>query len=276
MRTIYFLIARFHTLIIFIVLEIISLSAIYKSNKYQEVRMLNTANGISAKFVSLNNAVVQFLNAGKNNKILQQENIELRKQIKHQNIYPTIDSTMPLSSEDYVFDYIPAKIVDNSINKQVNYITINKGKKEGIQKGQGVVSSNGVVGIITNVTDHFALVRSVISTNTPIGVKHEKSNALGSLTWNGVDPFKLQVLELSKTLAVKPKDTIVTTGYSAIFPPDFPVAIVQKVEPDPTSSFFICNVKLTNSINIIGYVYVVINKQKEEIQQLHNTESNEL
>ena len=243
---------------------------------FQEVKMLNTANGVAAKFVSLNNAVVQFLNAGKNNKILQQENIELRKQIKHQNIYPIIDSTMPLASEEYVFDYIPAKIIDNSINKQVNYITINKGKKDGIQKGEGVVSSNGVVGIVTNVTNNFALVRSVISTNTPIGIKHQKSNALGSLTWNGVDPFKLQVLELSKTLPVKPNDTIVTTGYSAIFPPDFPVAIVQKVEPDPTSSFFICNVKLTNSINIIGYVYVVVNKQKEELQQLHNIQNNEL
>lgn len=274
MRSIYYLLTRFYVLIIFVLLEIFALSLVFKSHKYQEVRFLNTSGAFTGTIMEYVNGINTFIHLGTNNKILLEENTQLRRQLAYQNKYPS-DSSLPKNSSTYRFDYIPAKIVNNTINKSINYITIDKGSVDGVQKGLGVVSSNGVVGIVTNVSEHFSLIMSVISVKTLIGVRHKNTNALGNLRWNGDDPFTLQVDGLSKTLPIKKNDTIVTAGFSSIFPPDINVAIVKKLEPDESTSFYIMNVKLTNDISSLSYVYVVKNEKKKELDALESQASNE-
>lgn len=274
MRSIYYLFSRFHVLILFVLLEIFALTLVFKSNKYQEVRFLNTSNSFAGKVLGYANSFYSFINLGKNNTILLEENVKLKEQIKFQNIYK-LDSSLPKYSEQYVFEYIPAKIVNNSINKSVNYITLNKGTKDGVEKGLGVISSNGVVGVITNVSESFSLVMSVISIKSLIGIRHKNSNALGNLRWNGSDPNMLQVDNISKTLPVKINDTIVTAGFSSLFPPNIVVAKVKNLKPKVSSSFYEINVQLTNNINSLGYVYIVKNSKKKEIDKLESQVTNE-
>ncbi|HUM53464.1 MAG TPA: rod shape-determining protein MreC, partial [Chitinophagales bacterium] len=263
MRSIYYLFSRFYVLILFVVLEFFALSLIFKSHKYQEVKFLNTTNGMVGTVLGYVNGFNTFIHLGKNNKALVEENALLKKQIQFQNQYPS-DSNLPRNSDLYTFDYVVAKIENNSINKNINYITINKGSKDGLQKGLGVISSNGVVGIITNVSENFALVMSVISVKSLVGVRHKNSNALGNLRWNGGDPNTLQIDGFSKTIPVKKNDTIVTAGFSSIFPPNVLVATVKDVKPDEGSSFYDINVHLTNNISSLSYVYVVKNNKKNE------------
>lgn len=274
MRSIYYLFSRFHVLILFVLLEVFALTLVFTSNRYQEVRFLNTSNAFAGNILGYANSFYSFINLGKNNKILLEENVKLKEQIKYQNIY-SIDSSLPKSSEQYVFTYIPAKIVNNSINKSINYITLDKGRNEGVEKGFGVISSNGVVGVVTNVSENFSLVMSVISIKSLIGVRHKNTNALGNLRWNGSDPNTLQVDNLSKTLLVKKNDTIVTAGFSSLFPPDIVVAKVKKLKPDESTSFYEIDVQLTNNINSIGYVYIVKNNKKKEIDKLESQTANE-
>lgn len=274
MRGIYYLISRFYVLIIFVLLEIFALTLIFKSHKYQEVRFLNTSGAITGNIMEFAHGINTFIHLGRNNKLLLEENAALKQQLLLQDKYPT-DSMLPKNSNTYHFEYIPAKIVNNSINKTVNYITINKGSKDGIQKGLGVISSNGVVGIITNVSEHFSLAMSVISVKTLIGVRHKKTNVLGNLNWNGDDPFTLQVDGLSKTLPIKKNDTIVTAGFSSIFPPDITIATVKHFEPDESTSFYNVDVKLTNNISSLNYVYIVKNEKKKELDALEKQIGNE-
>ena len=274
MRSIYYLISRFYVLILFVLLEFFALSLIFKSHKYQEVKFLNTSNSVVGTLLSYVNGFNTFIHLGTNNKALVEENALLKKQLKFQNQYPS-DSGLPKNSDLYTFDYVVAKIENNSINKNINYITINKGSKDGLQKGLGVISSNGVVGFITNVSENFSLVMSVISIKSLVGVRHKNSNALGNLRWNGNDPYTLQIDGFSKTLPVKKNDTIVTAGFSSIFPPDLIVAIVKDVKPDEGSSFYDINVHLTNNISSLSYVYVVKNNKKNELDSLQRLINNE-
>lgn len=274
MRGIYFLITRFYVLILFVVFEIFALSLIYKSHKYQEIKFLNTSNYVSGTFLGYINNIESFFHLNSNNKVLAEENIRLKKQIEYQNLYLS-DSALPKSSDLYKFDYISAKIINNTINKNINYITIDKGRKDNVEKGLGVISSNGVVGVVTNVSENYSLVMSVISVKSLISVRHQKTNALGNLRWNGESPFILQVDGFSKTLPIKKNDTITTAGFSSIFPPDIPVAIVKKIEPDESTSFYIMDVTLTNNINSLSYVYVVKNEKKKELDSLQMLIRNE-
>lgn len=267
MRSIYYLLTRFYVLILFVLLEAFALTTIYKSHKYQEVKFLNTTNKFTGTVLGYVNSINSFVHLGTNNKALVDENTRLRKLIEYQNQYPS-DSALPKYSASYHFDYIAAKIVNNTISKSINYITIDKGSKDGIVKGLGVVSSNGVVGIVTNVSENFSLVMSVISVKTLIGVRHKNTNALGNLRWNGESPFLLQVDGFSKTLPIKKNDTILTAGFSSIFPPNVIVATVKKLEPDQSTSFYIMDVELTNNINSLSYVYVVKNDKKRELDSL--------
>lgn len=274
MRGIYYLISRFYVLILFVLMEIFALTLIYKSHKYQEVKFLNTSNAVSGKLLSYVNSVENFIHLGANNKALAEENIRLKRLVEYQNNYPA-DSGLPSSSDMYRYDYISAKIINNTINKNINFITIDKGSKDNIQKGFGVISSNGVVGIVTNVSENFSLIKSVISVNTLISVRHKNTNALGNLRWNGENPFVLQIDGISKTLPIKKNDTIITAGFSSIFPPDIPVAIVKKVAPDLSTGFFDMDVELTNNINSLSYVYIVKNDKKKELDSLQMLIRNE-
>lgn len=274
MRSILFLITRYYTLLLFLLLEAFAVSAVVRSHQYQEVKFLNTSGRFTGVVLGYVNSVHTFINLGRNNKLLLEENRLLKEQLTYQHRYPA-DTSLPESSDAFTFEYIPAHIVNNSISKNINYMTLNKGLRDGVQKGLGVVSSNGVAGIVTNVSEEFSLAMSVISIKTAIGVRHRRTNALGSLRWNGADPFTLQVDNLSKTLPVKAGDTIVTAGFSSIFPPDLPVARVLRVEPDPSSSFYQCDVKLTSPVNRLSYVYIVKNKKKKQIDQLESSAANE-
>lgn len=274
MRSIYFLLSRFHVLFLFVLMEIFALYLIYQSHKYQEVKFLNTSNNLTGKVVGFANSFYTFINLGNTNRELSEENIRLKKMIQYQNTYPA-DSVLPKQSETYSFEYIPAKIINNSINKSINYITLNKGSKDGIQKGWGVVSSNGVVGIVTNVSENFSLVMSVLSVKMLVSVRHKNTNALGNLSWDGKSPTLLQIQNISKTLPVKKNDTIVTAGFSSIFPPDIIVGKVKRFSPDESSSFYEMDIEPTNAINRLSYVYVVKNSKKKEIDALESNALNE-
>lgn len=274
MRSIYFLLSRFHVLFLFVLMEIFSLYLIYQSHKYQEVTFLNTSNNLAGKVVGFANSFYTFINLGNTNRELTEENTRLKKRIRYRNTYPA-DTALPEHSESYSFEYIPAKIVNNSISKSINYITLNKGSKDGIQKGWGVVSSNGVVGIVTNVSENFSLVMSVLSVKMLVSVRHKNTNALGNLSWNGKSPALLQIQNISKTLPVKKNDTIVTAGFSSIFPPDIIVGKVKRFSPDESSSFYEVDIEPTNAISRLSYVYVVKNSKKKEIDALESNALNE-
>lgn len=267
MRNIIYLLTKFHLLLLFLILEGISISALRKHYSYQDAAITSISGGISGKVNIVRSDIADYFRMKSENERLAKENADLLAQIQY-NITYKKDSTLPVSSEALTFEYFPAKVVSSDITRSVNYLMLNKGAGDNIQKGQGVIVNNGVVGIITDVSKDFSLAMSVLSVKSQISVKHKKSGIIGNLKWDGLDPFTLMVENVSRTTKVAVGDTFITTGFSNFFPPDIPVAVVKKVDQDPSTSFHFIDVKLTNRLDKIDYVYIVKNEDKPQIDSL--------
>jgi rod shape-determining protein MreC len=267
MRNIIYLLARFHLFLLLLLLEGIALISLRNHHLYQQTQISAISSAISGKVMSIRSGILDYLYMKSENKRLAQENASLLAQIEYISTYKQ-DTTLPVESEIATFSFIPAKIIDNSINQSVNYLMLNKGLSDNVNKGQGVITTDGVVGIITHVSKDFSLAMSVISTKSRISIKHKRLGAFANLTWDGRDPFKLTIENVSKTNPVEVGDTFVTAGYSNFFPPDIPVAIATKITQDPSTSFLYIDARLTNQIDKVEYVYIVQSKDKPQIDSL--------
>lgn len=269
MRNLFYLLERFHLVIVFLILEGLAISSIRKMNTYQDSVVGNASAQISGKIYSVRNNVVEYFGLRQENERLAQENAYYMSLVQPIDSMSN-DTTLPLSSESFIFQYIPSKVVDNGVTESVNYMMINKGKGSGIEKGQGVITGQGVVGIITHTSNDYSLAMSVVSTKSRISVKHDKTGALGNLTWDGANPWVLTIDNVSKTHVIAVGDTFNTAGYSNFFPPNIPAAIVTSVKQDPSTSFLYIDVKLSINIDKIDHVYVVKSKDKPQIDSLRS------
>ena len=241
-----------------------------KTNLYQDSILGNASNVVSGELNTIRSDISEYFGLKQENERLAEENTFYLSKVKYPNVYPK-DTTLPSESDSVEFTYSVAKVIDNNVTQSVNYIMINKGSNDSIEKGQGVITGLGVVGIITNTSQDYALARSVVSTKSRISVKHKKSGAFGNLTWDGNSPWRLSIDNVSKTNIVAVGDTFVTAGYSNFFPPNIPAAIVSEVKQDPSTSFLYIDVKLSIDIDKLDYVYIVKNKDKPQIDSLRNT-----
>jgi rod shape-determining protein MreC len=173
----------------------------------------------------------------------------------------------PDSTEVFDFDFISAEVVSNSISSQFNYITINKGKADGIAPDMGVVSSKGVVGIVSVVSDHYAVILPVLNPKFRLSCKVLRSNNFGSLTWNGRDPRMADLEELPRHVVFQKGDTVVTSGYSAIFPSGIRVGTIAAHKKQRDDNFYTLEVLLATDFTSLQHVRIINNKrQKEQIE----------
>ena len=173
------------------------------------------------------------------------------------------------------FHYIAAGVVGNSIVQQYNYLTINRGSNHGIRKDMGVFTHKGLVGIVVDVTEHFARVMSVLNEQSSISVSVKRNNYFGSLTWHSRDPRRLDLDGIPKHAGLVKGDTIVTSGYSELFPPGLFAGIVESVSVESGSNFYTCVVKSDLDMGNIQHVYIIDNLMVGERTFLKNKDTND-
>ena len=166
------------------------------------------------------------------------------------------------------FNYIAAEVIDNSIVRVDNYLTINRGSSQGVQKGMGVINSDGIVGIVRNVTPHYAQVMSILHKQASISAMIKNNRNFGSLVWKGNNPKHMSLENIPKHVEVVKGDTIETSGYSEVFPGGLRIGTVADVKMDNGTNFYSIDVLLSNDISNIRYVFVVGNIMAEELKQL--------
>ena len=173
------------------------------------------------------------------------------------------------------FDFIVAHVINNSISHPFNYLTINKGSSDGIKPELGVIDRNGVVGIVSTTGAHSARVISLLNPHFRLSCKIKRSDYFGSLVWDGANPSQALLEELPRHTVFEPGDTIVTSGYSAVFPSGLPVGVIIGADTDRNQNFFTLRVRLLADFTTLGNVQVVINNQAEEIRALSAGEEND-
>jgi rod shape-determining protein MreC len=265
-------IARYNALFLFIIYLTISIIFLLKNNDFQRASTLNTSNQIIGSIYEKVNVINKYLHLGVANDSLVQENIKLRNQLKSAYFD---DSLVTKTVNDTInrvqYEYIVGEVVNKSITSRNNYITINRGAKQGIKKGMGVIGSSGVVGIVWNVSEDFSSIQSVLHEDTRITASIEGTPYFGPLVWQGKDPFTVTLTDIPNQFNLKPNAKVVTSGFSVIFPKGILVGTVLKSGVKGGGSFLDISVKLSTNFYALQYVYVIKNNFAAEQETLEAT-----
>lgn len=257
-------------LILFLLLLGISLTLTIQSHSYHRSRAISSANAVSGYVYEQVNKVEEYFSLKDQNEKLAEENARLKKLL-----FNTQDTANvpPVEIPDAMgnFEVIQSKVIANSYNVHENYLTINSGSADGVKPDMGVVSSQGVVGIVENVSKNYATVISVLNLNFKLAAKLKKNNHYGFLVWDGENAGFAQLTDVPRLAAVNKGDTVVTGGRSVIFPEDVPIGVIDKVFINEKTNYYFLNVRLFNDMTSLGHVYIIANKDRDEIIELEET-----
>lgn len=268
-------ILRHHFILLFVLLEILSFLLLVQNNNYHNYSIISSSNQITGNIYNAYSSVNQYFSLKQTNDVLAQENANY----KSMNIesFVTYSDTFSLyqdSGRQQKYIYIPAQVINNSVNKQDNYLTLNKGTKHGITTDMAVINSEGVVGVIKSVSDNFATVISVLNSNLKVSTRIKRNNFFGSLRWNGRSPKNAKLNDIPIHVKLNKGDTLVTSGYSTIFPSGIMVGYISDFEQSEGSNFYDIDVDLITEFQNLSKVYIVKNLLQNEQNELENKVNN--
>lgn len=234
---------------------------------------MSSANAISGAFYELSSSVSTYFGLGKNNELLLEENARLRSLLESYATAVPFDTVAVDSSLNYRF--IPVKIISNNYGNTRNILTLKGGSKLGIQAEMGVVTSNGIVGIVQKVSPTYSTVMSLLNTQSKINAKLANSNHFGYLDWDTQSPNIVQLKDLPRLAPVKVGDTILTGGNSTIFPAGIGIGTISSYELVQGGNYFEVQVQLFNDMTNLSHGYVINNTDALEIKNLEEATINE-
>jgi len=275
MKNIFIFIRRYFNFLFFLVLQIISLGLLIRFNQTDEAVYAGVANEITGRINVQYNKVQNYFHLKENNKLLLEENTRL-KNLLHIS-FESPDSSKNIALDSLVRDtlghrrkyvWLPAKVVNNTVSQQLNYLTLHRGANQGVKKDMAVVGPQGVVGTVIDVSENFSRVMSLLHRNSKVSSMLKKGNIPGTVEWDGKDPHYLTLRNIPKSVPVAKGDTVVTSSYSSNFPSDILVGFVNDISTDPSSNFSIIRLKTATNFYNLEYVNLVENVQWDEQRRL--------
>lgn len=264
MRTLFRLFVRYHFLLLFLLFEGFSIWLIARSNYYQRAQFGSLTRTVFGNVTARIDKIAQYFDLLETNRQIVKENIELRHQLT--SALAIIEESDKVPTDTLLtgrFSYIPARIISNSVNRQYNSLLLNVGERHGVNKEMGVVTTSGVVGVVTSVSNNYSSVISLLNVDLRVSARVKKNRFFGSLYWDGKDYRHAQLADIPIHIDVALGDTIVTSGFSSIFPPDLTLGTVVDVE-NTSGNFLKIRVVLTNDFRKLDQVWVVRNNYLNE------------
>lgn len=257
---------KYHHWFIFLLLEVVSMVLLFQFNGYQGSVWFTSANAVSGKVYEANAAVNQFFSLAKVNEQLTQRNVFLEQriqQLSEQLEKATGDTTIaskPIMTAIAGNRIIPARVISNSIDKQDNFITLDKGAADGIKPDMGVVGGTGIVGIVYQTSRNYSIVIPVLSSHSRISCTIQGRGYFGYLHWDGKSPRHAYVDDIPRHAHFRLYDKIVTSGYSSVFPPGILIGKIIHVYNSPDGLSYRCMVELSTDFGNLRNVCVVDDK----------------
>lgn len=269
------LLFRFSNVFIFLFFELICIYMVINYNHQQRNIFIQSASRISGGITNQVDKLTGFLSLDNNNEKLAVENAALKKALQTSQTGNRNWLNTDFQDSSYNFDFTPAKVIQNSIKRRNNYITINKGTADGIQEGMGVISRDGLVGIVKQTTNKFSSIISLLHSQTRISAKLQSSAFFGSIKWNFKNPRYVKLDAIPKHAQIKIGDTIVTSGFSNIFPENLVIGVIDDLSIPSGSNFYDIDVQLNNELDRLSYIYIIKNYNKVELDSLSNSSFDE-
>ncbi|PKP38969.1 MAG: rod shape-determining protein MreC [Bacteroidetes bacterium HGW-Bacteroidetes-15] len=264
-------IVKYQFFLLFIVLEFFSFWLLVNHSYYQRSKFENVARNIFGYSSNKLDNVKRYLLLHEDNLLLAKENLDLRNQIA--SLSSILESQNKLIKDTIAgsqFTFSAAKVINNSVNKHYNYLTLNVGKKDGVTQEMGVISNEGIVGIVAGVSENYSTVISLLNVDLKISAKLKKTNHFGSLFWDGKNYREVVLGDIPQHVLLVVGDTVVTSGFSSIFPPNINLGTIKSFDAKG-SNFHTIKVQLFNDFKKLHNVWVVKNIHDNEREVLENS-----
>lgn len=258
---------RFRVFILFLALEAISFWLIVEQNTYQGAKYFNSSNAVTASVLNSSDDVKQYFNLVQDNEDLALENALLRKLLYQPEDSIDIPGDTAVTFTTPV-EFITAKVINNSLFFQNNYITLNKGRSSGVMPGMGVIGPFGVVGQVQSASEQFSAVTSLLHTRMLVSSIHVASGSLCTTNWDASDPRRTKISYLPRHLEISIGDTVRTSGFNTVFPPATMIGTVENVNIADDATFYDITVLLATDFYRLSHVYLVKNESREEKDSL--------
>ena len=265
---------RYNYWFLFLLLEVISFVLLFQFNSYQGSVWFTSANIVSGKVYEISSKVESFFELSQVNEQLTQRNIYLEQQVKglQEKLTSATQDSSYLRNNQYQYlagyKYIPAKVVSNSVDKYNNLITLDKGSADGVKKDMGVACGNGIVGIVFMTSEHYSIVIPVLNSQSNISCTIKGRGYFGYLHWKGGDASMAYVDDVPRHARFKLYDTIVTSGYSSVFPPGMLVGKILHVYNSSDGLSYRLKIKLSTDFASLRDVCVIDNSVMNERLEL--------
>lgn len=256
-------------LLLFLIIEGFSIFLLVSNNSFQSNRFNQYTTKYSSFLYKYSNTLYSYISLKEINDYLIKENAKLYSIIKNEEAFN--DSIIVKNKQ---FSYEAAKVINNSISKRNNFITLNKGKKHGVKEGMGVITQNGVVGIIHSVSEKYSIVISLLHRKSSLGIKMKKNNQNGILKWEGFDYRIANINNFPSHIKINKGDTIITNSHSIVFPEGINIGIITDFNKDQ-QGYYTVDVNLFEDFNQLHFVYIVHSLEGLEQRQLELKVSHE-
>ncbi len=261
---------RVRAFLLFAFLEFLAIWMIVANNSPQGAAFFNSSNELVGNALQKQADVVQFFSLADANAELVDENARLKQELLELQVKP---DSMPLvidSALETNFDLKGARVVANSLRFSQNYLNLDKGSKDGIKPGMGVFNSQGIVGRVKSVSENYAIAFSVLNTNLLISAKIKSSDVFGSIRWDGSNTSEVQLLYVPRHVKASKGDTVISSGFNAVFPEGILIGKISKVEVNKADpNYLALTVKLSTDFSKLTYVYLVENTRFQELDSLY-------
>lgn len=263
MRTLLRFIQKYSNLMLFLLLETIAITFMVQGSSYQRSKLVGLNRELTGFAYSKIVGAREYFSLKEVNLQLAEENQELRNNLDL--LASKVDTTRVISEthEAYRYFFVPSKIVHNSVYRQYNYITLDKGKKDGVFKDMGVISDQGLVGIVLESSNNFATVIPILNRDFMLSVKIKSNNYAGILQWEGDSPLYAMLSEIPFHVTITEGDTILSSGFSSIFPEGIQVGSIESFVLEK-GNFYDIKVRLSTDFQQLFHVNVIRNYRQEE------------
>jgi len=265
-------IARYQAFLFFVALEIFCSWLVIRNNRYQNAAFFNSSNRIAGGIHKFNYNVNSYFDLRQVNDQLVFENARLQNEVsilKDQLEQAELDQALKnLNTSNYQF--IPAKVINNSTRRVNNYVTIDKGLADQVKPDMAVINHQGIVGKVKSASNNFATVTSALHPDVLTSALLKKSRTLCTVKWDGRNPSKAQVLYIPRHVEVSVGDSVVCSGYNAVYPPGVPIGIVTNVDIKEESTFYDIDLTFSTAFDRLSIVFVVANTLKAEKDSLEH------
>lgn len=261
---------------LFLLLEALCFYLVVKTNQKQSDILLVSSNVLVGKIYARMDGILEYWHLSEKVDSLSAENARLKRMIYSARAadgpvvnYPLDSALLPL------YTVIPAHVINNSVSSIKNYLTLDKGSRHGLKPGMGVIDDSGIVGVVSNVSSSFARVLSILHSDAMISASIKRNHYFGSLVWKGFNPRRMYLEAIPKHAEIFVGDTVVTSGFSEIFPSGILIGVVEGFRIETGSNFYTVSVRLFNDLSNIQQAYAIDNALKEEKEELEEQSDHE-